>query len=147
MAKIVFYEKPGCINNTKQKQWLESAGHEVDARSILEHQWEANELRSFLPGNDSSAWFNRTAPVIKNGELDPDSFSEASAVDAMLEMPLLIKRPLIQIGAVKMQGFDKDAIRKIISLAPTAGNEEAVTKLDADNLTLCPHLATDTQCD
>jgi nitrogenase-associated protein len=147
MAKIVFYEKPGCINNTKQKQWLEAAGHELDVRSILEYPWQADELRSFLPGDDSSLWFNRTAPVIKNGELDPDSFSAESAVAAMLETPLLIKRPLIQIGAVKMQGFDKEAIGKVISLAAVEGSEEVVAKLDADNLTLCPNLAKNTQCD
>jgi nitrogenase-associated protein len=147
MAKIVFFEKPGCINNTKQKQWLEAAGHELEVFSILEYPWTAETLRSFLPGADSSLWFNRTAPVIKNGELDPDSFSAAAAVDAMLVTPLLIKRPLIQIGDVKMQGFDKEAIAKIVSLEATAGNEETVAKLDADNLTLCPNLVKKTQCD
>lgn len=147
MAKIVFFEKPGCINNTKQKQWLEAAGHELQVYSILEYPWSAEELRGFLPGEDASLWFNRTAPVIKNGELDPDSFSAEDAVAAMLETPLLIKRPLIQIGEVKMQGFDKEVIRQIITLDALAGNEETVARLESDNLTVCPNLAKKTQCD
>jgi hypothetical protein len=29
MATVHFYEKPGCINNTRQKKILAAAGHEV----------------------------------------------------------------------------------------------------------------------
>ncbi len=39
MAQITFFEKPGCINNTKQKAWLKTAGHEVQVVNLLEHSW------------------------------------------------------------------------------------------------------------
>lgn len=137
MAHVIFYEKPGCINNTKQKTWLEAAGHTVEARSILEHEWEADELRSFLPGDEPAAWFNRTAPVIKSGELDPDAFDEAGAVAAMLEDHLLIKRPLMEFDGMKLQGFDKEKIDMLIGLSAAPGNEETVAELEADNVTVC----------
>ena len=35
MATIVFYEKPGCGNNTKQKVWLAASGHTVLAKNLL----------------------------------------------------------------------------------------------------------------
>lgn len=35
MATVIFYEKPGCINNTKQKARLLAAGHEVQAHNLL----------------------------------------------------------------------------------------------------------------
>ena len=34
MATVVFYEKPGCGNNTKQKVWLAASGHTVLAKNL-----------------------------------------------------------------------------------------------------------------
>lgn len=31
MARVVFYEKPGCGTNARQKERLKAAGHEVGA--------------------------------------------------------------------------------------------------------------------
>ncbi|MBI1424317.1 MAG: hypothetical protein GC149_12685 [Gammaproteobacteria bacterium] len=39
MAEIVFYEKPGCGNNTRQKALLAAAGHHVIARNLLTEPW------------------------------------------------------------------------------------------------------------
>lgn len=46
--KVVFYEKPGCVNNTKQKALLARAGHEVEARSLLDCPFDAATLRAFF---------------------------------------------------------------------------------------------------
>jgi hypothetical protein len=35
MATITFYEKPGCINNTRQKKLIAAAGHQVIAKNLL----------------------------------------------------------------------------------------------------------------
>jgi len=35
MATVIFYEKPGCGNNTKQKVWLAASGHTVLAKNLL----------------------------------------------------------------------------------------------------------------
>ena len=32
MAKVIFYEKPGCKNNTKQKTLLKAAGHQLNPK-------------------------------------------------------------------------------------------------------------------
>ena len=45
MATIFFCEKPGCINNTRQKTLLESAGHEVIARNLLAETWTQPRLQ------------------------------------------------------------------------------------------------------
>ena len=145
MAHIVFFEKPGCINNTKQKNWLEAAGHTVDAQSILDHPWQAEELRSFLPGDEPAVWFNRTAPAIKSGAFNPDACSESEAISAMLNDHLLIKRPLMQIAETRLQGFDKERIDQLIGLAAAPGKEDTVAELDADNLTVCPQI--NNRCD
>ncbi len=35
MATILFYEKPGCRMNARQKRMIEAAGHIVNAKSLL----------------------------------------------------------------------------------------------------------------
>ncbi len=48
MVTVLFYEKPGCINNTKQKVLLKAAGHEVQAHNLLTEPWTAESLRPFF---------------------------------------------------------------------------------------------------
>ena len=45
MATVIFYEKPGCGNNTKQKVWLAASGHTVLAKNLLTEKWTASRLR------------------------------------------------------------------------------------------------------
>ncbi len=111
MATIVFYEKPGCANNARQKRLLAEAGHELIVRNLLETRWEADELRAFFGGRPVSEWFNRAAPRVKSGEIAPEALGEADAILLLLEDPLLIRRPLLQVGEWREAGFDAERIR------------------------------------
>lgn len=116
MAEVLFYEKPGCINNTKQKNILAEAGHQVEARSLLEHNWTQEELRSYFSGLEVKDWINRAAPSVKSGEIIPEQMTEETALASMMENRLLIRRPLIQIGETRMCGFNLDQIDEAIGL-------------------------------
>ncbi|TAN57271.1 MAG: arsenate reductase family protein, partial [Magnetospirillum sp.] len=48
MAMIVFYEKPGCSNNARQKQVLSQSGHDVVALDIRVQTWTPATLRPFF---------------------------------------------------------------------------------------------------
>jgi len=72
MARIVFYEKPGCGNNTKQKALLAAAGHEVVARNLLAEPWTHERLLEFFGKRPVADWFNRAAPRVKDGEIVPE---------------------------------------------------------------------------
>lgn len=147
MSHIVFYEKPGCINNTKQKAWLKLAGHEVEDYSILEHPWTVDELQKFFEGKSITDCFNTTAPVIKSGELDYKSLSKDEALAMMVITPLLIKRPLMIVEGKYLQGFDKNLLDAMIGLGPEPGNEDEVKELQETDLTVCPNLKKQTDCD
>lgn len=148
MAEIIFYEKPGCINNTKQKEWLVAAGHDVKAVNLLKHSWTIESLKQFFGNKPIADCFNKTTPAIKSGEVDPDSFSKEAALKKMIEEPILIKRPLLIIGQrTFLQGFDKEEIQGIISLAPKEGAEAEVKELEKTDLTICPKLPTNSSCD
>lgn len=148
MADIIFYEKPGCINNTKQKTRLKAAGHNVEAVDLLQYSWSKETLKQFFADKPIADCFNRTAPVIKSGELDPDNFSEDAAMAEMIAEPILIKRPLLTIDQTTfLQGFDKEDIHALIGLTPKEGSEAVVKELEMTDLTTCPKLATNASCD
>ncbi len=132
MAQIVFYEKPGCINNVRQKNLLRQAGHTILVRNLLSENWtaDASQLRAFFAGKPVSEWFNRSAPVIKQGLIDPERLDELEAIDLMLVDPLLIRRPLMQVGAEKMAGFNEQEVDSWIglSMAQKAGELETCPK-------------------
>ena len=116
MAHVIFYEKPGCGGNARQKALLAAAGHEVEARSLLAKQWSANELRRFFGERPVQQWFNASSPRIKSGEVVPESLSEQKALEMMLSDPLLIRRPLMRVGERREAGFDQALVDAWIGL-------------------------------
>ena len=118
MTNIIFYEKPGCINNTKQKALLAAAGHQVEARNLLTAPWTTEALRPFFGSLPVQEWFNASAPRIKSGEIIPSELDESTALALMIADPLLIRRPLIQVGEVRQVGFEPEKINAWIGLNP-----------------------------
>ncbi|HEX5338681.1 MAG TPA: ArsC/Spx/MgsR family protein [Gallionella sp.] len=124
MASIVFYEKPGCSNNTRQKRWLVASGHTVLARNLLTERWTAERLRPFFADLPVAQWFNPAAPKVKSGEVDPASFNEQSALELMLVEPLFIRRPLMEVDGVLRAGFNAKAVDAWIGLNDSQPKEE-----------------------
>lgn len=106
MVSVVFYEKPGCTNNTRQKTLLAAAGHSVWARNLLAEAWAPERLRPFFGDLPVTRWFNPSAPRIKSGEIDPARLTEDEALREMEKDPLLIRRPLMEAEGRRCVGFD-----------------------------------------
>lgn len=98
MAHVVFFEKPGCGGNARQKKLLSDSGHSVEARNLLAEPWSEAALLSFFGGRPVAEWFNRASPRIKAGEIVPETMNAQQALSLMLADPLLIRRPLLLIG-------------------------------------------------
>jgi nitrogenase-associated protein len=118
MSLIVFYEKPGCMNNTKQKQLLSRSGHDVVALDIRAQAWTPDTLRPFFAGLPVAQWFNRAAPRVKSGAVVPERIEADEALAEMCLDPLLIRRPLMESGGTRMAGFDEAAVDAWVGLAP-----------------------------
>jgi nitrogenase-associated protein len=116
MATVYFYEKPGCVNNTRQKLLLVAAGHKVIAANILTEDWQAERLRPFFGEMPVREWFNYSAPAIKHGDVNPDQLTEHEALALMRGNPILIRRPLMQVDDCFMAGFDQQAVDNWIGL-------------------------------
>lgn len=104
--KIIFYEKPGCLSNSKQKALLESSGYHLEVHNLLTEPWTAERLRSFFGSRPVAEWFNLTAPRLKAGEIDPKQLDEQQALACMLADPLLIRRPLMETANQRCCGFE-----------------------------------------
>ena len=125
MATITFYEKPGCGNNTKQKALLAAAGHQVIARNLLTETWTAERLLEFFGQHPVADWFNRAAPKVKSGEIIPERINATTALQLMLQEPLLIRRPLIEADGRKEIGFDQKLIHAWLGLTPSNNDLES----------------------
>ena len=125
MATVIFYEKPGCAGNARQKRLLTDAGHAVEPRNLLTEPWTTQSLRPFFGDRPVADWFNKAAPLVKSGEIDPESFDEKAALEALIATPLLIRRPLMQVGDRRETGFEPALVEAWIGLAePVEGSIE-----------------------
>lgn len=117
MALVVFYEKPGCAGNARQKVLLKAAGHTLVVRDLLAAEWSAATLYPFLEGLPVPEWFNRNAPRVKDGTVVPGSLDAHQALEMLLDDPLLIRRPLLEVGGACRAGFELQAIHDWIGLS------------------------------
>jgi nitrogenase-associated protein len=139
MATVIFYEKPGCINNTKQKALLEAAGHQLEVHNLLTEAWTVDRLRLFFGHQAITECFNRTAPAIKSGEVIPEELNAETTLTLMVEQPILIRRPLLQVGDRYCCGFDATEIDHWIGLQAQNEAQQAIyDHLMSQDLQTCP---------
>lgn len=141
MSIVTFYEKPGCATNARQQQLLRTAGHQVVARNLLTEPWTAVRLREFFAALPIESWFNRAAPRIKSGEIDPTQLTPEAALGLMLAEPLLIKRPLIEIADIRFVGFDPKRLQAANVLPERDPNRDMDRDMEA-----CSHRGLEPKC-
>ncbi len=123
MTTVVFYQKPGCATNARQIRALEAAGHNVIAKDLLKAPWTVEKLRSFFGETPTTSWFNRAAPRIRSGEINPETSDADSALALMLHDPLLIRRPLVEANGARCAGFDREPVLSLLEKREQQGIE------------------------
>jgi nitrogenase-associated protein len=116
-AHIIFWEKPGCQGNARQKQILLASGHELEVRDLLSEPWTGESLARFFGERPVAQWFNPSNPRVKSGELDPAAIEAEAALAMMVAEPLLIVRPLMQVGQERLAGFEVQQVHNWVGLA------------------------------
>lgn len=113
---LIFYEKPGCVGNQRQKALLHGQGYNLEVRNLLSEAWTVGSLRPFFAAKPVREWFNLSAPRVKSGELAIERLSEQEALELMLKEPLLICRPLLQYGNIRQSGFVPGPVLEALSV-------------------------------
>jgi nitrogenase-associated protein len=137
MKNLVFFEKPGCATNARQQQVLRNAGVAFEARSLLTEPWTRARLLQFFAGLPVAQWFNRAAPRVKSGDVNPDQLDAETALALMLAEPLLIRRPLLQTDDWFAVGFDWETLALQIGVAADAA--AAAAQMTRGVLDGCSH--------
>jgi nitrogenase-associated protein len=131
MTHILFYEKPGCGGNAKQRALLEAAGHTLERRNLLTEAWTRETLLPYLQSLPVADWFNRAAPQVKSGEVVPEALTAEAAMALLLATPLLIRRPLMQRpDGQRLVGFDTAAVEAFVGLGEKAASPETPSSLE-----------------
>jgi len=130
MAKVIFWEKPGCKGNARQQEILLASGHELEVRNLLTEHWTVELLADFFGERLVSEWFNPSNPLVKSGQVIPAEIEAAEALAMMVAEPLLIVRPLMQVKDARLAGFDVQEVHNWIGL-----KHEAIGERDPKN---CP---------
>lgn len=117
MNIVIFYEKPGCTTNKKQKKLLRDAGYTLIERNVLAHGLSKDELYSFFQHKPIEAWFNPNAPQIKTGMINIKNLSKKEAINLLFMEPILIKRPLMLIDNQRISGFEQLNIENILNVS------------------------------
>lgn len=141
--RIVFYEKPGCVGNARQKAVLVVGGHELEVRDLLTYPFTREELASFFGDHPVSEWFNRSAPRVKSGEIRPEAFEPEAALSLLLAEPLLIRRPLMEMNGQRTVGFDLEVVERMAGALPPRERLEALRGQDLES---CPGQQTGYRC-
>ena len=110
--KVIFYEKTGYSGNKRQQKLLSIHGISFHTKSLLDTKWDKTTLSSFFIGLSKDDIINKSAPQIKNKEIDITKLSKDELIELMCKNPILIKRPLLTIGNNKICGFDIEKINK-----------------------------------
>ena len=145
MTTVIFYEKPGCANNTRQKVLLAAAGHTVLARNLLTEPWTAQRLLAFFGERPVAAWFNRASPKVKSGEIVPEELDAVTALAMMRADPLLIRRPLLEADGLadklwliggNLPAQDHAALRELgfKGIFPSGSRLDAITEFIRNNV-------------
>ncbi|MFZ3160208.1 MAG: ArsC/Spx/MgsR family protein [Rhodoferax sp.] len=118
MTHLIFFEKPGCGGNARQRAALEAAGHTLERRNLLSARWTSESLLAFLAPLPVPDWFNRAAPRVKSGEVQLDALDAEAALALLLQEPLLIRRPLMQRtdNRTRHVGFEAAAVDAWVGL-------------------------------
>ena len=131
MAKVVFYEKPGCAGNARQKALLRQSGHELEVRNLLDAPWTRDSLRAFFGDRPVAEWFNRNSPRVKSGDVRPEALDDAAALSLMLADPLLVRRPLMQVDGRCEAGFEAARVAAWIGLRADAPSADETCQRNA----------------
>ena len=120
MTQVLFYEKPGCAGNLRQKRLLARSGHTIEARDLLAEGWTPARLLPFLADRPVAEWFNPASPRVRSGEIQPARLDAEQALAALCADPLLIRRPLMAAEGTCVAGFDEAFLARWIGLAADA---------------------------
>ena len=117
MAKnVTIYHNPRCGKSRRTLKLLEECGARIDVIEYLKNPPGKTELKAVLKalGMKPRDLMRKKELVYKELKLDRESLSDAQLIEAMIENPILIERPIVLSGAKAALGRPPENVLEIL---------------------------------
>lgn len=105
-SEITLYGIPNCDTVKKARTWLTERGIEHRFHDFRKDGLEQEQLESWMAELGRDVLINRRGTTWRKlSEADKDVENDADAVALLLANPAMIKRPVIDLGDVRLVGF------------------------------------------
>ena len=82
----------------------------------MDIKWDKSTLEAFFEGLSTKEMINPFAPQLTNNSFDLNSYTKEELIERMIKEPILIKRPLLEVGEVKLCGFDIETLNSLLNI-------------------------------
>jgi arsenate reductase len=114
--KATIFHNPKCGTSRKTLEILEAEGAEVTVREYLKDPPTKDELRALYEraGITPREGLRAKEPLAKDLDLVEGAVSDEAILDAMIENPILINRPLVETDKGVRLCRPQDLVREIL---------------------------------
>jgi arsenate reductase (glutaredoxin) len=120
------YHNPKCVTSRKVLGFLRDAGIEPKIIEYLKDPPSKTKLTELAraAGLKPRALLRKKEKLYKELDLDAADVTDAKALEAMLAHPVLIERPIVEIGALAMLCRPPERVYEILPAAKSAKNSK-----------------------
>jgi arsenate reductase len=114
--KATIYHNPKCSTSRQVLEMIEAAGYKPEVIEYLKAGWTKKQLKDLFAAaglTARQALRTNAAEAEELGLLDP-KVSDAKLVDAMVEHPVLVNRPIVVTAKGTMLARPKERVREIL---------------------------------
>ncbi|MEA3276406.1 MAG: ArsC family reductase [Pseudomonadota bacterium] len=112
---VTLYGIPNCDTMKKARKWLDEHGVEYRFHDYKKEGLDERQLRGWVAELGWENLLNRRGMMWRKlpAELE-EGMNEETALRVMLETPSIIRRPLLDTGALRHLGFSEAAYKEIL---------------------------------
>ncbi len=116
MAKVIIYHNTRCSKSRQTLAMLEDKGLDIEVIEYLKTPPDSTALKSILQALDISAreLMRTKEAVYTELKLEDSSLSEDGLIQAMIENPILIERPIVSYRGKCAIGRPPENVLKIL---------------------------------
>lgn len=116
MSKITIYHNPRCSKSRQALELLDSRGVEADIVEYLKTPPDAGQLTEILDllGMEPRDLMRSNEPEYKDNKLDDPELSREQLIQAMVDYPRLIQRPIVLGNGKAALGRPPEKILEIL---------------------------------
>lgn len=116
MTKLTIYHNPRCSKSRQTLQLIEDSGVSPDVILYLDTPPSATELKGLLKklGINPRQLLRRGEQAYKDNNLADESLNDTALIEAMVEFPKLIERPIVVKGRQAVLGRPPENVNALL---------------------------------